>query len=875
MKKFTFLFLFLSLVFAFNTYAQTTVTGTVTDEDGLSIPSVSVIVKNTLNGTISDMDGKFSLNVEKFPVTLVASFVGYESIEVDVTSAVPMEIILLSGVGLEEVTITGSMTVRTENEAAMSMTSMKADEIQMKAASGQADILRSVPGITAEGGGGEVAANIFVRGLPSGGQYVFNPLQYDGMPTISTFGLNSSAHDVYVRNDFGIRELDFPRGGAAILYGAGSVAGLINYISKTGTETPENIISFETADQGRLKADFYSGGKLGGEGSRTYYALSGFYRYDAGPIETGLPTQGFQLRGNVKQLFDHGSLVLSGQYIDDRVQFYLPLPLDGDTRDFAIGNDGEEVNTIQTVHASNLSYQTPNGVYHTPIKDGVSTKGGYFMADYKHEFSSGLRLNSKLRYARYEHQFNLFLTGTGNPTSLTDFVTAIDPEASNIYGTNTGTTNVVPNSDKVLVNTLLDRNRPMSDLAGEVNLTQEWVTGDLVHNVTLGGFFSRTEAWDQNVQTRYVSEFNAMPELVDISYTSNGQEMILSQNGLYNPGAAYANNFITANKMAGYLTDEMQIGRWRIDVGVRVEKISADITREGSTSYAISDDENLSSDLQNVTWGNNAYLTGNGQDTDWAGVLAANYELNESWNLYGNVTKGYFFPQPRGLQISPDGTVGSYETEQIYQGELGAKFGTKKLKATVAGYYVDLIDRRDVRLIDDPNNPGTIIEDVTTKSTRTFGVEASWDYEFVKYLHFNGSLTYQNHEYDEHLSTPEYVGNKLARQPNLLTYLALNYFGEKFDGGVSMNYTGKKFTDDSNVVELDAMSIFRLDAGYTFQLGDEGETLRLGASVFNLTDSKGITEGNPRDLSQSNSGVYFVGRPILPRRFFLRATFRF
>ncbi|NPD46258.1 TonB-dependent siderophore receptor [Lentimicrobium sp. S6] len=875
MKKFTFLFMFLNLVFALNIYAQTTVTGTVTDEDGLSIPSVSVIVKNTLNGTISDMDGNFSLNVEKFPVTLVASFVGYESVEVDVTSTVPVKVILASGVGLEEVTITGSMTVRTENEAAMSMTSMKAKEIQMKAASGQADILRSIPGITAEGGGGEVATNVFVRGLPSGGQYVFNPLQYDGMPTISTFGLNSSAHDVYVRNDFGIRMLDFPRGGAAILYGAGSVAGLINYISKTGTETPENIIQFEAADQGRMKADFYSGGKLGGEGSKTYYALSGFYRYDEGPIKTGLPTQGFQLRGNVKQLFDHGSLVLSGQYIDDRVQFFLPLPLDGDSREFATGNDGEEVNTIQTVHASNISYQTPNGVYHTPIKDGVSTKGGYFMADYKQEFSSGLRLNTKLRYARYQHQFNLFLAGSGNPQSLTDFVTAIDPEATNIVGTNTGTTRTMPNSDKVLVNTLLDRNRPMTDLAGEMNLTQKWVTGELEHHVTLGGFFSRSEAEDQNIQSRYVSEFNSIPQLVDITYTSGGNDMVLSQNGVFNPGAAYANNFITANKMAGYLTDEMQIGRWRIDVGLRVEKISADVTREGNTTYQMSEDESLSSELQTVSWGNNAYLTGNGQDTDWAGVLAANYQLNENVNLYGNLTKGYFFPQPRGIQVSSDGTVGSYETEKIYQGEIGAKYANKKIKATIAGYYVDLNDRRDVRLIDDPNNPGTIIEDVSTKSTRSIGVEATWDYEFVKYLHFSGSLTYQNHEYDEHKSTPEYVGNKLARQPNFLSNLALDYFGEKFDAGVSMSHTGKKFTDDSNNVELDAINIFRLDAGYTMRLGDNGETLRLGAAVFNLTDSKGPTEGNPRDLSQSNSGVYFVGRPILPRRLFIRATFTF
>ena len=871
--------LLLLLVIAFSAIglnAQTLITGTVKDVNGITIPSATVVVKGTTSGAITDMNGLFELSVPELPVTIQISFVGYTTEEVVVKTTQPQNIVLTEGVGLKEVLITGTMSIRSEEQAAMSMTSMKSEQIQSKAASGQADILRSVPGITAEGGGGEVAANIFVRGLPSGGQYVFNPLEYDGMPVISTFGLNSSAHDVYIRNDFGLKTLDFPRGGAAILYGAGSVAGLINYISKTGTEVPENVVQIEMADKGRIKADFFTGGKLGGKDSKTYYALSGFYRYDEGPIYTGLPTQGFQLRGNIRQNFDKGSLTVYGQLIDDRVQFYLPLPLDGESREFATGNDGNPVNTIQTSHASNISYQTPDGVYRTPIEDGVYTKGGYFMANYKHEFDNDIKLNSKLRYARYQHQFNLFLTGTGNPQTINDFVADVDPGAENIMVTNTGTNNVVSNTDKVLVNTLLDRNRPMTDLAGELNLTKVLETGDIQHNITLGSFVSRTEAHDQNIQSRYVSEFNAAPELVDISYTSGGNEYILSQNGIFNPGAAYSNNFITANKGAIYLTDEMKINnRLRIDVGVRVETIQAYVSREGSEEYTMNEDPSLSSDLQTVNWGNNAYLTGMGQDTDWAGVIAANYEVNDNLNLYGNITKGYFFPQPRGIKISGDGTVGSYETEQIYQGELGVKYGTKKLKTTIAGYYVDLNDRRDVNFIDNPENPGTIIEVVSTKSTRTFGVEATWDYEFIQYLHFNGSLTYQNHAYDEH-DNADFIGNKLARQPDFMSSLALEYNNGIVDGAFSMNYMGDKFTDDNNNVTLDAFSLFRADIGYTTEISKKkGEKIRFGLSAYNLTDVRGITEGNPRDVAQSNVGTYFVGRPVLPRRIFFRMTFHF
>ena len=184
-------------------------------------------------------------------------------------------------------------------------------EITKLSANSQADILRSVPGITAEGGGGETASNIFVRGLPSGGQYVFNPFQYDGMPLISSFGLNSSAHDVYARPDIGFKGVEFVRGGAAVLYGAGSVAGIINYTSKTGDTNPGNIINMEVANQGRLKTDFYSGGQLGGEDSNTFYAFTGFVRHDRGPIDVGLPTKGVQFRGNIKKKFDNGSFTLS------------------------------------------------------------------------------------------------------------------------------------------------------------------------------------------------------------------------------------------------------------------------------------------------------------------------------------------------------------------------------------------------------------------------------------------------------------------------------------------------------------------------------------------------------------------------------------
>ena len=142
-------------------------------------------------------------------------------------------------------------------------------------------------------------------------------------------------------------------------------------------------------------------------------------------------------------------------------------------------------------------------------------------------------------------------------------------------------------------------------------------------------------------------------------------------------------------------------------------------------------------------------------------------------------------------------------------------------------------------------------------------------------LELYGNFTFQDHEFTEVEGNPEQVGNELRRQPNVLGSAGVNYTMAGFDANLSANYLGNKFANDANTVELDAFTIVRAGAGYTLDLGQQ-ETLRLGVSVFNLLDAAGVTEGSPRQgNAQTGSSEFFVGRPILPRRVFLKATFSF
>ncbi|WP_299676045.1 TonB-dependent receptor domain-containing protein [uncultured Tenacibaculum sp.] len=877
--------------YSFSTFAQTTIKGTVKDKQGEPIPGVNIILEGTTSGASTDFDGNFTLVTSLTgKQTLRASFVGFkaftEVIQLDGTT-IQKDIILQEGGDvLDEVVLTASSTFRSQKNAPLSITSLKQKEITKLSANSQADIIRSVPGVTAEGGGGETATNVFVRGLPSGGQYVFNPLQYDGMPLMSTFGLNSSAHDVYARPDIGFKGFEFVRGGAAVLYGAGSVAGILNYTSKTGDTDANNIINVEWANKGRVKTDFYTGGRLGGEDSDTYYAFTGFVRYDDGPIVTGLPTKGAQFRGNIKKKFENGSLTVHGQYINDNAQFFLPLPLDGASRSRLTGNDGEEVFQLLSGELANTSFRTPGGIYNSPIEDGVSTKGGYVLTDFNYNFTDDLKFKSKIRFAEYEHNFALYIGGNGannNPITLNEYVNNVAPGNTGFTATYQGSTVPVNGNDLVLDNLHIDRLRPMTDYAGEAAIVKKINTDNGSHSITLGTFLARSEAEDVNFQYRVLSEFNNNPRLINLSYTDGGgNNVVYSEGGLYNRIGMTSNRFLTQNRSAVYITDEMIFDRWRFDVGFRLESTDGVFSNGNIIEEQVYDNPELTPELANVSYADGSFTRASVSATDWAVSLAGLYELKENVNLYANFSKGYFFPQLRGFApISTGVTNSKYDSEQIIQFEAGAKYGSEKLSGSFAAYYVGLSDR--IRITQGFNAGQLVDLTRSSQNTATFGIEANWDYKFIENLSFRGTLTYQDHEITENVdedlvnggSTSINEGNKLARQPNFITALGLHYDDKKFDGVFSLNYTGSKFAADNNNVELDPISIVRLGAGYTFDLNEKRDNLRLGFSVFNLFDTDGVTEGDPRNVNQAGDAEFFFGRPILPRRLFLTATFNF
>src|SRR5687767_15148449 len=133
MRKFLLLCLTAVFVLAYGvTQAQNrTVSGTITSsEDGSPLPGVNVLLKNTTEGTVSDGSGNYSLSVPESGGTLVFSFIGLVSQEVEIGTQSTINVTMAQDVQqLTEVVVTALGIERNRNELAYSAQRVSGDQI--------------------------------------------------------------------------------------------------------------------------------------------------------------------------------------------------------------------------------------------------------------------------------------------------------------------------------------------------------------------------------------------------------------------------------------------------------------------------------------------------------------------------------------------------------------------------------------------------------------------------------------------------------------------------------------------------------------------------------------------------------------------------
>ncbi|WP_297337110.1 SusC/RagA family TonB-linked outer membrane protein [Algoriphagus sp.] len=246
--KFTLLFL-MSLLTSVSLFAQQTISGKVTaEEDGQPLPGVSIVVQGTSTGTVTDIDGNYSINVPNSESILVFSFIGFESQEILVGNTTTINVVLATEESqLDEVIVTAFGISQEKKSLGYSAQSIDAEAITK---SRQPNLVNSLQGqvagvqITNSGGAPGQSARIIIRGINSLDPSADNQPLFvvDGVPVDNSTieaandrtprGMSNRIADI---NPNDIESMSVLKGAAATaLYGVRAANGAVIITTKKG-----------------------------------------------------------------------------------------------------------------------------------------------------------------------------------------------------------------------------------------------------------------------------------------------------------------------------------------------------------------------------------------------------------------------------------------------------------------------------------------------------------------------------------------------------------------------------------------------------------------------------------------------------------------
>ena len=229
--KRAFSILLLTLLTVTGAVAQSLVRGKVIDDTGLEVIGASILVKGTTQGTITDMDGMFSLSVPDKNAVLQVSYIGYQTLEVKVDLSKPMSIVLKEDSEmLEEVVVVGYQEVK-KKDLTGSVAKVDMDNLlNTPVGSFDQTLGGRVAGVNVSSGEGQPGGtmNIVIRGN--------NSLTQDNSPlyVIDGFPVEDASLASTI-NPSDIESLDILKDASATaIYGARGANGVVIITTKKG-----------------------------------------------------------------------------------------------------------------------------------------------------------------------------------------------------------------------------------------------------------------------------------------------------------------------------------------------------------------------------------------------------------------------------------------------------------------------------------------------------------------------------------------------------------------------------------------------------------------------------------------------------------------
>ena len=209
-------------------WAQIDIRGTVRDDSGTPIIGASVVIQGTTDGTVTDLDGQFTLHA-KVGDKLAVSYVGYKTLVLTIRDADPINVTLLEDAEvLEDVVVIGYGTVR-KSDMTGAISSVKTEELNMSTSTFEQALIGHTPGVEIKQTSGAPGAGttIRIRGVNSVYGSVEPLYVVDGFP---------ASKDVFI-NPSDVESIEVLKDAAsAAIYGSRAGGGVILITTKHGAE---------------------------------------------------------------------------------------------------------------------------------------------------------------------------------------------------------------------------------------------------------------------------------------------------------------------------------------------------------------------------------------------------------------------------------------------------------------------------------------------------------------------------------------------------------------------------------------------------------------------------------------------------------------
>lgn len=789
------------------------------------------------------------------------------------------------------IVVTASAIGQSKFETSYAITSISQEELVRLAPLSTADLLGQIRGIFAEASGGE-ASNVYrVRGIPNEGS--FQAFQEDGMPLYPESAGFFFTGDGIQRTDIMTERYEAVIGGPAPVF-ATNATSIYNLVTRQGTDELKGEVRLTLGDTGLYRGEAFLSGPLG---PRTYFAAGGFFRYHDGYRKNGFRSdEGGQVRLNLRHAFERVEVRAHFKYFNDRNVFYLPIPL-ADPRD-----PSRSLNRFVNIFTGTLN--TPalaNGRavfrYTSADAGGAVTTENRSLDDLRHtryvatglEVTfrplDGLTVVNRFRYTRGWLDFDAIYSAQ-NPQDANLFAAARLNAARAAFG---------PGVARLGYAFAGSRGRETYDPATESGLVIPLdyraiknrfeafqndfrVTGEVEllgrHQPTLGlnlALFNSDSTWRSQA---YLAQVRSQPRLIDlVAFDAAGNPVgFVTDNGVL----AYSNTLISG---------QSNVDQWDI-YAADSWSITEDFTLEAGLRHTIYDGQGFFRQPRPFNLGDPTTLADNAalgfsgarvptkvnhSHTAW--TAGANWTVSNRVGLYARASRAFRGPNEFNLIIPAIPNVTSAR-----QYEAGAKLRLPDFSLFATAFYSKFDPFTATLFAENPD--GSLGFAAFVGRVVSPGVEAEFSWRPARIFALDGTITYNRPRLGNFVSATGATvvraeGNLPIRQPEIYGNIRPSLF---FDaGGFDMtlfarfNFIGRRFVDLENQTEMPGFQT--LQAGLSASRG--GLALQLVGD--NLTNARGITEGNPRQdqLSGQGAATVIYGRPIFGRNVRLVASYAF